>query len=220
MNWYKKIVKIAQTNTSDAERQGKKDRYNRILSEMKKFPPSLTKEEAQRYTILAKELESLRYDLVRSPRIEDIQPPEQRKSIMPSELVLIARQDLRSSKDIFLAIADASNGVWFDQETAIDDIVRGRNPNISFAQLYNSFSNTSSNTREALRSKFGNTIRLFRAEGKQKAKPTQNWATTEEYARQFGNNVISKDIPIDNIIAVNVGLSGNYHELIVGEPPR
>lgn len=215
MNWYKKIAQT-DIDASNAERKAKKDRYNRILSEVKKFPPSLTKEEAQRYAILAKELASLRYDLVRSPRIEDIQPPEQRKSIMPSELVLTARQDLRSNKDIFLAIADASNGVWFDQETAIDDIVRGRNPNISFAQLYNSFSNT----REALRSKFGNTIRLFRAEGKQKAKPTQNWATTEEYARQFGNNVISKDIPIDNIIAVNVGLSGNYHELIVGEPPR
>ena len=216
MNWYKKISKIAQTDAFDEERKAKKDRYNQILSEMKKFPPSLTKEEAQRYTILAKELESLRYDLVRSPRIEDIQPPEQRKSIMPSELVLTARQDLRSSKDIFLAIADASNGVWFDQETAIDDIVRGRNLNISFVQLYNSFRGT----REALRSKFGNTIKLFRAQGKQKAKPTQNWATTEEYARQFGNNVISKDIPVENIIAVNVGLSGNYHELIVGEPPR
>ena len=37
----------------------------------------------------------------------------------------------------------------------------------------------------------------------------------EEYARQFGNKIVSAEIPVDKIIAVNVGTRGKYHELIV-----
>jgi len=62
-------------------------------------------------------------------------------------------------------------------------------------------------------------MHLYRAEGMQRKKATQNWATTREYAQQFGGNVIERDIPVDNILAVNVG-NGNYHEVIVGKPPQ
>ena len=51
-------------------------------------------------------------------------------------------------------------------------------------------------------------------------KPTTNWATTKEFAQQFGDNIIKKQIPVDNILAVNVSKNGEYHEIIVGNVPN
>ena len=53
-------------------------------------------------------------------------------------------------------------------------------------------------------------------------KPTQNWATTENFVSKFletpgyeGAQIVSKEIPIEQIVAVNVNRNGAYHELIV-----
>lgn len=175
----------------------------------------LTKEEATRFRALMAEANSLRYDVAKPLTIDRIPSPAERQSTIPSEIVLTARNDLMRNKDIYAPIVDAATGVSHDANTAIDDVMTGVNPKVSPQQFYDAFSAT----REAIRNHYGDTIRLFRAEGKQRGKPTQNWATTKEYAEQFGNKIVSKEVPIDNVLAVNVGSGGKYHEVIVGEPP-
>ncbi len=174
---------------------------------------ALTTSEAERYRALNQELNSLRYDVAKPLTLEKIGTEDQRQSTLPAELVLIARNDLFRSKPIYSAITDAAVGVFHGKDTAIDQIVKGNNPSISVNQLYDAFRAT----RDALRQKFGDTIKLYRAVGKQKEKPTTNWATTKEYAKQFGDKIISRDVPIDNVLAVNVGIGGKYHEMIVTE---
>ena len=101
-------------------------------------------------------------------------------------------------------------GTWsvrFDADTAVDDIIAGRNPEVSREQFMATFTAT----RKALAAKFGDTITLYRAEsGKQRAKPTQNWASTKQLATQFGPaaSVISRKVSVDDIAALVVGLSG------------
>ena len=67
---------------------------------------------------------------------------------------------------------------------------------------------------------YGEIITLYRAEGRQINKPTQNWASTKEGAMQYGSHVIKREIPIDNILALNTGISGKYEEFIVGKKPE
>lgn len=201
----------------EEDRESKKIRLKSLMDQAKILADKggLTYEESITFRKLMGEISSLKYDLVKEPKIEDIIPANQRDSTLSPNVVFTARQDLRKNKYVFLAIEDAAAGSGFNAETAVDDIVRGRNPNVDFRQFYDTFART----RDALRREFGPAIKLYRAEGLQRTKPTQNWATTESYAKQFGSRVISKDIPIENILAVNVGLRGNYHELIVGLPP-
>jgi hypothetical protein len=85
------------------------------------------------------------------------------------------------------------------------------NPLVSKQDLYNAFNKT----RQKLKDHYGETITLYRATGQQMNKPTTNWATTPEYAQQFGKKIISKNISINKIIVVNVGHRGTYHELVV-----
>jgi len=122
---------------------------------------------------------------------------------------------LLNDKGIYLAVLDAAVGVGINKNTAIDDILLGNNKDITAVYLYNNFEST----RNELRKQHGDTIILYRATSNQKKKPTTNWATTKEFAKQFGSNVISRKIPISNIIAANALGSGMYHELVIGEPP-
>jgi len=101
-------------------------------------------------------------------------------------------------------------------DTAIDQIISGKNANVSAQQFYDAFDAT----RDTMRKHYGETVKLFRATGAQKTKATTNWATTEAFAKKFGGNIISKEIPIDEVIAVNVGVNGKYHEIIVGKKPK
>ena len=138
-------------------------------------------------------------------------PAEARKSTLSPEVVMAAHQDLLKNKDIYTAITNAAAGVHLNANTPVDDIILGLNPKVSASDLFHAFSST----REALRRQYGDSVPAHRAVGLQKSKPTENWATTSDYAAQFGPRVVQKDIPIDKIVAVNVGLKGNYHELIV-----
>lgn len=177
---------------------------------------SLTAAEAKQFRALMAEANSLRFDISKPLVPEKIKSPAKRQSTLSTETVMTAHQDLMANKESYSAITDAAIGVSHNAETAVDKIVRGKNRKISFADFYDTFANT----RDALRKQFGDTITLYRATTKQRAKPTTNWATTKEAAAHYGDNIISQEVPIDNVIAVNTGPTGNYHEVIVGEPPR
>jgi hypothetical protein len=192
-------------------------RLNAIKAEMMPMAQKggLTASEATRFIALNAEANSLRYDLAKPKTIEDIKSPDDRKSVVPSPIVLTARNDLIKNRDVYNAITEAATGVGMGTNTAVDNIMEGRNSRVSASELYDCFTPT----RNELRSSFGDSMTLYRSEGLQKQKATKNWATTSAGAEQYGGNIITKSIPVDDIIAVNVGLTGTYEEVIVGKKP-
>jgi len=175
----------------------------------------LTTDEAKEYRKLSTELWSLRFDIAKPLDPSRIPSPAERQSTLPSDIVLTARNDLTKNKAVYTPLVDAVIGVWFNANTAVDEVMLGHNSKVSPEQLYDTFKDT----REALRQHYGDTVPLFRATGVQKEKPTTNWASTREKAAEFGNIITTKNVPVENILAVNVGLSGRYEEFIVGNPP-
>ena len=176
----------------------------------------ITRKQAARYKAATREANELLFDHAQAMDPANIKPPEMRQSTLANVTVESARTDLRSSKPAYMAITDTAMGVHYNAETPIDAIMRGQNPDISAEQFYNTFADT----REAMRAQYGDKVTLYRAQGAQRQKPTTFWATTREFAESFGpKNVVSREVPIDEVIAVNVGLRGNYHEVIVGVPP-
>jgi hypothetical protein len=173
----------------------------------------LTSEEGRQYEALAKEANGLRFDLNRPLTLDRVLADE--KSTLSPEVVVAAHNDLYANRAGYDAISSAVASAHFDAETAVDRVMAGRNPDISAADLYHQFDQT----RAALRAQYGDTVTLYRAEGKQRQKATTNWATTRAFAEQFGKNVVERQVPIDHIIAVNVPGRGRYHEVIVGEQP-
>jgi hypothetical protein len=178
---------------------------------------NLSREEGARYSKLGMELETHRFEMRagRGLKLELIKPMQERGSAIPSEIVKIASDELASSRAAFDALTEASLGVRINQDTAVDVIMNGENANVSPSDLYSAFDRT----REALRRQFGDTIVLYRAHGKQKQKATQNWHSTEAGAREYGSNIERREIPVDDVIAMNVGLRGAYEEFVVGKKP-
>ena len=186
-----------------------------IIAEMNPLAQkgTISGEEAERFKSLGRKLSEVTYDLSRDKPLnpEKIGTESERMSSLPKDVVVQAYNDALKDRDVFIAINNAAFGVEKNAITDVDRLVSGPKG----IALYESFAPT----REAIRSAFGDTIKLYRAEGMQMNKPTKNWATTREYAKQFGDNIIERDVPVENILAVNVG-NGNYHEVIVGDPPR
>lgn len=203
---------------TSAERELAVGRAKSLMAGMSKLAQKggLTHPESVEFRRLSRAHNAIRFNIARPtfPR-EKVTPPEQRQSTLSIDTVLVARADLKRDRHIYDAIMDAAVGSGFNEDTAVDDIMEGRSRTVLPWQLYHNFDAT----RGALRSQYGDTVTLFRATGKQKPKATTNWATTREYAAQFGNDIESRQVPIDDVIAVNVGLSGDYHEIVVGKPP-
>ena len=177
----------------------------------------LTRDQAARFEAVTREMQELLYDHAPAMDVANIKPPTERQSTLAVDTVAVARSDLRSNKAAFMAISDAANGVYFNAETPVDDIMRGKNSHISPERFYHTFDAT----RAAMREQYGDTITLYRAVGQQRDKPTLNWATTREFAESFGpGRVTSRVFKIEEVLAVNVGLRGDYHEVIVGTPPK
>lgn len=174
---------------------------------------SLTKEEAEEFASIAKRINELSFEREnRTPAtVDNVVDADARKSTLSPETNLVAYNDMLQNKEAYMAIRNAAAGVAFDADTDVDKIVDGDNPEISAAEFYQTFDAT----REALRAQYGDTIPLFRAVGKQKKKSTTNWATTREFAEQFGDDVVEENIPVERVLAVNVTRNGRYHEVIV-----
>lgn len=133
------------------------------------------------------------------------------QNTMKPETIAVAQHDLLQNKDVYSAITKSATGSWFNRDTPIDDIMNGKNPKVSADQ----FRATFEKTRETLRAQYGDKVPAYRATTNQRSKATQNWATTREFAANFGKNIVERSIPISSIIGANVGLRGTYHELIV-----
>jgi hypothetical protein len=174
---------------------------------------TLSGKEAERLIKLGNELSDVMYRLMSGKPLDPtkIKPEAERMSTLPQDIVISAYNDVLKDYDVFMAINNAAMGTVNNSYTDVDRLYESKKGPV----MYEAFTPT----RDALRATFGDTMTLYRAEGQQRQKPTQNWATTREYAAQFGGNVVERTIPVDNIIAVNVGI-GNYHELIVGVPPK
>jgi GNAT superfamily N-acetyltransferase len=198
------------------DREGLKARLEALKAEAKPLfmKGGLTSDEAEKFQALTREMEAIRFDLAKEPAPEDTYPPDKVGTLSPA-VVLQARKDIRANRDIYLAIADAATGVFHGAYTVLDKIVKGQHSKITARELYDAFAET----RAALKKQYGHAITLYRATGAQIKKPTTNWATTEAFARQFGAKVIRKQFPVDKVLAVNVGLRGYYHEVIVLTEP-
>jgi len=185
-----------------------------------KYGADLEGKIATKYVALGREFSELTFDLRPKINPEKIKSPEERKSTLTLETIKAIHNDMYKNKTAFLAIDEAAHGTFQSANTAVDNIVEGKNRAISPVEFYGLFSDT----RNALRKQYGDTITLYRSEGQQKAKATKNYATTREAAQEYfdlqkGTRVIKLITPIENVIAANVTGNGNYHEIIVGEPP-
>ena len=175
----------------------------------------LTRAEAVQFRALMGEANSLRFDITRPLTLEKIPSEAERQSTLSARTTLTAREDLMRDKNVYTPIMDAAIGVSHNADTAVDEVMLGKNRDVSPDQFYRAFDAT----RAALRDQFGDTVHLFRATTQQKAKATTNWATTREFAASFGNNIVEKDVPVSNVLAVTVSATAKYHEVIVGTPP-
>lgn len=206
-----------QASMSVEQRKARIEEIKQEITKITKGRLQLSREEGARYSKLGMELETHRFEMRagRGLKLELIKPMQERGSAIPSEIVKIASDELASNRAAFDALTEASIGVRLNQDTAVDVIMNGENANVSPSDLYSAFDRT----REALRRQFGDTIVLYRAHGKQKQKATQNWHSTEAGAREYGSNIERREIPVDDVIAMNVGLRGAYEEFIVGKKP-
>ena len=86
-------------------------------------------------------------------------------------------------------------------------------------EYYNSFANA----RSALREQYGDTIQLWRAQGADDLLPnkhTLNYASKPQ-AELFvvpGRKLISREVPVEDVLGINVGKKGSYEEFIVLNP--
>ena len=215
---FKKIEPVSQA-LEPAEEPKPKNRIQALRREAEVFTEkeNLTESEAGRFKEIMSELNKLRYqkDILFTAERWRILPDTETKSTLSKDVVLAAQEDILKNEQVYLSIKESADGVSFDADTAIDDIINNKNTEVTPTDFYDAFSPT----REALRKQYGDTVTLYRAQGMQKDKATTNWATTKDFALQFGENVTSKEVPVDNVLAVNVTRDGKYHELIVGSPP-
>ena len=196
---------------TDAEKSQLRDINKQILEIAKKG--RLTREEADELQRLGKQSDSIQFLRGSTASVSKVAAAEETMSTLSADVVVAIHKDLYKNEGVFSAIRSAARGVGYDAETAIDATLRGSNPDASAQDLYEAFAPT----REALREQYGDTITVYRAEGVQIDKPTKNWATTREFAQQFGDNIVEREIPIDSIVAANVTPNGKYHELIVAK---
>jgi hypothetical protein len=194
---------------TDAE----KSRLREIHTELAAYPEHLTAAEADGFEQLGRELEEILFHSGSTADISRVGTAGETMSTLSPGVVVAINRDLYSNRGVFTTVRSASRGTHHDAETAIDSALRGNNPDASAQELHEAFAGT----REALREQYGDTITLYRAEGAQRDKPTQNWATTREFAEQFGDDVVERNIPVDSIVAANALPSGKYHELVVAK---
>jgi len=206
-----------QAPMSAEQRKSRIEEIKKEIAQITGGRVRLSREEGARYSKLGMELEGHRFDIRagRGLKLELIKSEGERVSTIPSGIVKIAADELASNRAVFDALTEASLGVRFNQDTAVDVIMNGDNANISPSDLYSAFNKT----RDALRQQFGDTIELYRAHGNQMQKATQNWHSTEAGAKEYGKNIERRSIPIDDVIALNVGLRGAYEEFVVGKNP-
>ncbi len=204
------------------EKQKAKDSLKAIKQQIDDFVKrnasekgELTKEGAEIYEKMMKEYSNARYDYETKhlKEISESNIKDDRKTSLDKKVYVQARKDTLKNKDVYDAIESAAHGVHLNADTAVDDIMNGKNKNVSPEQLYNAFSET----RKRLHEIYGDKITLYRVEGKQKAKATKNYGSSIEYTKQYGDDVKKYEIDIDDIVAINTNRTGTYEDIIVAQ---
>lgn len=212
----KQEAKVEETASKEERKKALKDKLRELAARLQEEygnMEELSKEEAEQFFKLNKEISDIKYDLEKNyyQDISEKNIKDERLTSLDKNVYVQARKDLLSNKDIYDAIEEASFGVFFNSDTAVDDIMEGKNKKVTAEELYNTFSKT----RELLRKQYGDTITLYRVEGLQKPKATKNYGSSLAYTKQYGPKVNSYNIKVKDIIAINTNRNGTYEDIIV-----
>lgn len=152
-----------------------------------------------------------------------------KREVAESDLVDVfaqAKKDIRNSDELKYRLTGNVSMVHVGRQNGIDRIFDDRRDIETAREAYGAFAKT----RDILRQKFGNTIKLWRAQVREDIiddKNTLYWST-KEFSKNFtkeggklgksniDKDFISKDIPVDDIIAVFVPEDRDgYYEFVV-----
>lgn len=146
---------------------------------------------------------------------------------LPQNIIDIAKEELINSKHNYDVITSAQ-GVVVGSQTNMDSHFDKAKQSWRWDadEMYDSFTKT----RKALSDKYGSHITLYRFQGNEsiiKNKHTLNWVHSDSMREAFSKmfkdyeefgdyrELIKKEVPIKDIIALNVGEHGRYEEFIV-----
>lgn len=148
---------------------------------------------------------------------EDVGTASGKGEVTESDLVDVfaqAKKDIRNSDELKYSLTGNVSMVPVGRQNGIDRIFDDRGDIETAREAYGAFAKT----RDILRQKFGNTIKLWRAQVREDIiddKNTLYWST-KEFSKNFtkeggklgksniDKDFISKDIPVDDIVAVLV----------------
>lgn len=213
-------VGAKQTLSKDDLRARLKD----LRQEYKDFYESMADEdgymeldasEARELRRLQDAIDETTYELHKqlNPVVSDDKWKGQNITALTREEAEIARKDMLKNKSMFLAISSAQHGVFYGDSTWDTEVDKLYNNNPT--STYNIFKNT----RDMLQKKYGDTMTLYRVQTQQTPKATVNMTSTranaEQYAREYGGKVESIQVPVKDILAVNITRTGAYEEFIV-----
>jgi len=140
-----------------------------------------------------------------------------------------AREDLINAPHyIQSAVRSSAQGVVVSAQQRVDygfdEDMQNKNVWPDGDVFYNSFNNT----RQVLREVYGPTITLYRLEVPKEEqipnKHTLNWVHSKDFLLKFkemyedleyDRTIVTYEVPIEDIIAVNVGFKTDYEEFIV-----
>lgn len=207
---------VEENTSKEEEKNALKDKLRKLVARVQEEygnVEELPKEEAEQYIKLNREVSDIRYNLEKNyyKEIAEKNIKDERLTSLDKNVYVQARKDLLSNKDIYDALQEASFGVFFNSNTPVDDIMEGKNKEVTAEELYNAFNKT----RELLKKQYGDTITLYRVEGLQKPKAVKNYGSSLAYTKQYGPNVKPYNIKVKDIIAINTNRSGTYEDIIV-----
>ena len=207
--------KEARKTALKSVKQARKDFLIQHQSELESGELDIDSPIVEEYKRLGEEAIDAEYEAhrVMPPIMTDETKWKQGISALTREEAIVARKDMLADKDMYKAIQMASMGTSYGNSTMnteVDDLYES-NPD----KYYSTFAKT----RDVLREKYGDTITLYRAGTGATAKATVNMASTEmnanQYADWYGTKVSKQEVPVDNILAVNISRNGGYEEFII-----
>lgn len=216
-------AKINQSKSTMTEKDMLKDKIKQKTYELDDYikknkltdEGGLNSESAKVYKKIHKEMTDMIYELETKhySEINENNIKDDRKTGFDKSVYVKARKADLKNKNIYDALTDSAAGAGLNQTTAIDDILLGKNEKVSADELYDTFNDT----RSELLKKYGDTLTLYRVEGKQMSKPTKNYGSSIEYTKQYGDNVKEYTIPTKNVVAIFTNRTGRYEDIIVAD---
>lgn len=219
-NKLSEVDEEADKSRKDKEKEELKAHLKDLVEQMNKFVAEnagtngeLTEEQRDVYTTYNKEISDLKYKLETEyfSEVSEKHIKSERLTGFEKEVYADARRNDLKNKAIYDALSEASWGATFNSDTPVDDIMNGKNKNISAKELYDTFEST----RQILRENHGDELTLYRVEGLQKQKATKNYGSSYTYTKQYGADVKEYRIPTKDVVAIWTNRTGTYEDVIV-----